>query len=153
MCVRILGNRTSLSRLIPKGFPLSVLSVRIYKKTCTIVHQQWGKDGGETKTDLTKSRTSICMAEPPKPVRQTSLEVTVEEKREESSTDVMTSDLEEDLDTYVIKSVIDPRNNQKVLSIQEAIVEGEKMRVFFFGFLPNTQEKHDKHTIVPMEVL
>ncbi|RUS72590.1 hypothetical protein EGW08_019645 [Elysia chlorotica] len=77
----------------------------------------------EREEDLTKNEASLLMHETPSEDLVSS-EVTIEEEKEETTTDTVTSDLTEEQHTFIIKGVLDPRDNKTKLSLQEAIMLG-----------------------------
>ncbi|KAK3730182.1 hypothetical protein RRG08_034928 [Elysia crispata] len=83
----------------------------------------WDTQLDLVKEDLTKNEASLLMHETPSEDLVSS-EVTIEEEKEETTTDTVTSDLTEEQHTFIIKGVIDPRDNQTKLSLQEAIMLG-----------------------------
>ncbi|GFO22788.1 microtubule-actin cross-linking factor 1, isoforms 1/2/3/5-like [Plakobranchus ocellatus] len=83
----------------------------------------WDTELDLVKEDLTKNEASLLMYETPSE-DMVSSEVTIEEEKEETTTDTVTSDLTEEQHTFIIKGVLDPRDNQTKLSLQEAIMLG-----------------------------
>ncbi|BFZ06761.1 hypothetical protein BsWGS_09799 [Bradybaena similaris] len=75
------------------------------------------------KNKITKSDASLVLQETPseEPVNS---EVTIEENKEESTTDTVTSTLEEEQHTYIIKGVLDPRDDTTLLTLQQAVELG-----------------------------
>lgn len=73
--------------------------------------------------DITKSKASLLMYETPNE-EMVSSEVTIEEEKEETITDTVTSTLEEERHTFIITGVVDPRDNSTQLSLEQAITLG-----------------------------
>jgi len=55
---------------------------------------------------------------------EVSSEVCIEEEKEETTTDTVTTSLEEEQQTYLIKGVIDPRDDKTQLTLQQAVMLG-----------------------------
>uniref|UniRef100_A0A0B7AQ49 SH3 domain-containing protein n=1 Tax=Arion vulgaris TaxID=1028688 RepID=A0A0B7AQ49_9EUPU len=72
---------------------------------------------------ITKSKASLVMYETPREEMVNS-EVTIEEEKEETTTDTVTSTLEEERHTFIITGVVDPRDNRTQISLQQAIMLG-----------------------------
>uniref|UniRef100_A0A2C9JFD3 SH3 domain-containing protein n=1 Tax=Biomphalaria glabrata TaxID=6526 RepID=A0A2C9JFD3_BIOGL len=73
--------------------------------------------------DLTKTQASLMLQETAKE-ELISSEVTIEEEKQELTTDTVSTSLEEEQHTFIITGVLDPRDNSTKLSLQEAISLG-----------------------------
>ncbi|CAG5121181.1 unnamed protein product [Candidula unifasciata] len=72
---------------------------------------------------ITKSDASLVLQEAANEDLVNS-EVTIEEKTEETTTDTVTSTLEEEQHTFIIKGVLDPRDNSTQLTLEQAVSLG-----------------------------
>ncbi|XP_025079155.1 microtubule-actin cross-linking factor 1-like isoform X5 [Pomacea canaliculata] len=73
--------------------------------------------------DLTKQTASLVLQEAPSE-ELVSSEVIISEEKEETTTDTLTTSLEEEQSTFIITGVLDPRDNESKLTLQEAIMLG-----------------------------
>ncbi|XP_070212896.1 dystonin-like isoform X3 [Littorina saxatilis] len=73
--------------------------------------------------DMTKQTASLALHETPGD-SMVSSEITVEEETEETSTETVSTSLTEEQHTFIIKGVLDPRDNISTLDLQNAIMLG-----------------------------
>ncbi|XP_012944656.1 uncharacterized protein LOC101854908 [Aplysia californica] len=84
----------------------------------------WDTQLDLAKEDITKSQASLVMYETPSEEMPVTSEVTIEEEKEETTTDTVMSTLEEEQHTFIIKGVLDPRDEKTQLTLQNAIMLG-----------------------------
>jgi len=85
----------------------------------------WDTELDINKEQLTKSMSSLVMHETPKEaLPSVSSEVTVEERMEESTQEQVHGSLVEEETTFIIKGILDPRDEATVLTLDKAVQLG-----------------------------
>ena len=88
----------------------------------------WESSVDFVKEDITRSKASFVLNQVPpemeKPKLKSNVDVIIEDKTEEFTADTVTSIMEKELQTYIIKSVIDPTDGKTQISLQKAIMLG-----------------------------
>nr|KAG5690270.1 hypothetical protein BaRGS_018622 [Batillaria attramentaria] len=90
--------------------------------------------------DITKQTASLALHETPKD-EMISSEVTIAEEHQETSTETVSTSIDEEEHTFIITGVLDPRDSQRVLNLQEAIMLGVVDQAKGFYCNPLTGER------------